>query len=77
MASLLIKNVPKTLHAKLKDRAQDHRRSLNSEVLVLLEEAIGDLAGPPTLEAIDRMRVSGDKPLTDALIARAKTEGRS
>jgi len=40
--TLTIRNVPDIVHAKLKRRAAKHRRSLNSEVLHLLEEATGE-----------------------------------
>lgn len=39
MATLTIRGVPEDLHERLKDRAEANRRSLNSEILVLLEGA--------------------------------------
>lgn len=44
MATLTIRGVPEDLHEDLKDRAERNRRSLNSEILVVLE---GALRGPP------------------------------
>lgn len=44
MPSLLIKNIPPELHARLKQRAVANRRSLNSETIHMLEEAV---AAPP------------------------------
>jgi plasmid stability protein len=41
MPTLTVQNVPSALHAKLKRRAERHRRSLNSEVLNVLEETVG------------------------------------
>ena len=41
--TLTVRNVPPALHARLKWRAEAHRRSLNSEVIALLEEAIEQL----------------------------------
>ena len=76
MAGILIKNVPDAIHRKLKARAASHRRSLNSEALVILEEACADRAGPPTLEAIDQRRVRGARPLDQELIDRARSIGR-
>jgi predicted nucleotidyltransferase len=54
MAMLTIRGVPASLHARLKDRADRNRRSLNAETLVLLERALqvepaydeGPLGGP-------------------------------
>ena len=40
MSSLTIRNIPDQLHQKLKIRAQQHHRSLNGEVLAILDEAI-------------------------------------
>lgn len=40
MPSLTLKNVPEPLLDKLRDRASSDRRSLNQEVLYLLEEAL-------------------------------------
>ena len=76
MPGLLIREVPPELHKKLKQRARAHRRSLGREALVLLEQALEDPAGPPTLEEIDKMRVRGAKPLTQDLINRARKKGR-
>ena len=39
MASLTLKNVPPDLHRKLKRRAAEHGRSLNSEAIAALREA--------------------------------------
>ena len=76
MAATLIKNVPEVLHRELKARAVRYRRSLNSEVLVILEEACADRAGPVSLEAIDRRRVRGSRPLEQGSIDRARSTGR-
>jgi len=76
MPGVLIRDVPEELHEKLKARAEAHRRSLGREALVLLEKALTTPAGPPTLEEIDRLRVKGAKPLTQALLDRARQTGR-
>ena len=41
MPSLLIKNIPEELRGQLRDRAARHHRSMNKEVIVLLERALG------------------------------------
>jgi plasmid stability protein len=43
MLTLTLKNLPRDLHAMLKESAERNRRSLNSEILVRLER---DLAAP-------------------------------
>jgi plasmid stability protein len=41
MPSLTIKGIPDDLVMRLRSRAEQHRRSVNSEVIVLLEEGLG------------------------------------
>jgi hypothetical protein len=41
MADILIKNVPKEVHEKLKEMALYHHRSMTKEALAVLEEAAG------------------------------------
>jgi plasmid stability protein len=53
MASILIKDVPVALHERLREAAARDHRSLNKEVIALLEAAL-DRAGatlPPPLRA--------------------------
>lgn len=76
MPGLLIKDLPPRLHRRLRERAKASRRSLAREAIVILEEALDERAGPPTLEEVDRMRQAGARPLTDALIEEARTRGR-
>ena len=76
MPGLLIRDLPDHLHIRLKDRATRSGRSLSREAVALLEELLGDRAGPRPLEEIDRLRVRGSSPLTDALLDRASREGR-
>jgi hypothetical protein len=40
MLTLTLKNIPKDLHARLKDSAEKNRRSLNSEILARLERDV-------------------------------------
>ena len=41
MPSLTLKGIPDDLIVRLRYRAEQHRRSVNSEVIVLIEEALG------------------------------------
>lgn len=41
MPKITIRNVPEGVHERLKQRAAQHHRSLNSELLTILEEAAG------------------------------------
>jgi plasmid stability protein len=61
MTTLTLKNIPKHLHAKLKESAARNRRSLNSEILARLEH---EFAAP----VVDRERLAADlKAFTDRL----------
>ena len=40
MTSLTIKNIPPIIYERLKMQAENNRRSLNSEVIVILEKAL-------------------------------------
>lgn len=51
MATLTIRNVPDKVHERLKARAERNRRSLNSEAVVLLEQAIDALPEEAELRA--------------------------
>jgi plasmid stability protein len=53
--TLTIRNVPEGLHAQLKRRAEQHHRSLNSEVVHLLETILEEETLDRS-EAVDRAR---------------------
>jgi plasmid stability protein len=76
MAGLLIKELPKELHRRLKARAVANRRSLSSEAITILESALHDRSGPPTLDEIDRLRTRGARPLRQSVIDRARRRER-
>lgn len=79
MPTLSIKGMPDPLYRRLKERAADNRRSLNSEILIALEQAVA--TAPPDPQALltrvdalrSKLRVS---PLTDGRLRAAKTQGR-
>ncbi len=52
MATITLKNIPEGLYGKLKDSARDHHRSINSEVIQLLESALL----PQKISAEERIR---------------------
>jgi plasmid stability protein len=78
MATLTVKDLPEKLHRQLKARALQHRRSLNREILAVLEAA----ASPRRLDPDDllasaaalRSRVGGR--LTDSDLAALRQAGR-
>lgn len=79
MATLTIKNIPDGLYVRLKERAKQHRRSINSEVIVYLEQALG--SAPLDLTAFlarvrARRQTMSRVYLTDEDLRAAKNEGR-
>jgi plasmid stability protein len=80
MPTLTIKGMPDALYRRLKERAAAHRRSLNSEILVALEQVA---SSPPAdakalLARADALRATlRTPPLTDAKLRAAKNAGRS
>lgn len=52
MATLTLKNVPDGLVRRLKERAARHRRSLNQEAIVCLEEGTGPMEEQALLQEI-------------------------
>jgi plasmid stability protein len=55
MANVLIRDVPERVVKSLKERAAQHRRSLQQELRLILEEAAG-MAAQKTLRAGRRIR---------------------
>ena len=58
MANITIKGIPEELYRLLKRRAGEHRRSINREVLVCLEQALGSRRLEPAelLAQVDAVR---------------------
>lgn len=75
MATLTVKNIPTELYERLKASAAEHRRSLNSEILVCLERALfSERLDPATqLARADALRERAAlTPVDDALIGEAR-----
>lgn len=81
MATLTIKNLPDEIYATLTKTAKRHRRSINSEAIVRLEQGL--LSVEPDLDTTlarirrnrEMMREKGVW-LTDEILDLAKNEGR-
>ncbi len=72
MASLLIKDIPVTLHQRLRREARRCHRSMNQQVIAMLEQ---DLETAVPLEL--PRPVVGAKPLTPGVLTRGVREGRA
>jgi hypothetical protein len=83
MTTITIKNLPPILYEHLKTQAKNNRRSINSEVIILLEQA---LQIAPTRTPADVQRIleetrklrelTADYVVTEEEINRWKKEGR-
>jgi len=79
MAALTLRNIPDDLYQDLKQQAVQHHRSLNREIVFLLEKSIGQEQENDMdwLEKASELRNSLDvSPLNDELLNKIKNEGR-
>ncbi len=79
MPAITLKNIPDALYARLKESAADHRRSLNSEIIVRLEQALLTARIDPDafLASADaRRKRLALPPLTERRLKAIKTAGR-
>jgi hypothetical protein len=72
MAALVLKNVPKYLHRRLKEEADRNRRSMTQQAMIALERGLGVV--PPV--KLPRKAIPTLKPLTASMIRNAIREGR-
>jgi plasmid stability protein len=79
MAKLTIKDLPDSLYEKLKSQAHANRRSIASEVTVLLERALGERATPEEelLQRAKRLRDRTPTRLTEERRREAFRRGRA
>ena len=77
MPSITIKDIPEELYQQLKNRASNNKRSMNGEMLWLLEQALLDEPRKRiTLESIRATRISLKQELNDSAIKELKAQGR-
>ncbi len=79
MPTITLKNIPDKLYERLKQSAAEHRRSLNSEMIVRLEQAVLSARIEPDayLARVDaRRRQLALPPLTERRLKTIKTAGR-
>lgn len=79
MVTITIKNVPPEIYERIKIQAKNNHRSINGEILSILEQAISI---PPidvkaTLERTRKLReMTAHYVITNAELTRWKNEGR-
>lgn len=79
MANLTLKNVPTEIHRLLKDQAERNHRSLNQEILHILEEATQEPAYRTEESLLARIRETAKHfkgTMTLEELDQAKREGR-
>lgn len=72
MPGIVIRDLPPALHARLREEACRHHRSMTKEVVTILEEVLGtstERAYPPPV----KLAIA----LTDAFLNKAKRWGRA
>ena len=80
MPTLTIKNLPPETYQRLKEAARAHRRSLNGELIVCIERALGvrRKTADEVRERAAELRAGWQgAPLTMNAIDRAKRDGRA
>ena len=80
MAAITLKSLPGPLHRQLKARAARHKRSLNQEVIAVLEEAVADSSPADSAALIEearRFREGLKLTVSPVEIAVFKNEGRA
>ncbi|OGL47073.1 MAG: hypothetical protein A2161_20255 [Candidatus Schekmanbacteria bacterium RBG_13_48_7] len=79
MTTITIKNIPDDLYEKLKKKAKENRRSINSEIILCIEQMVQStrLDAKEFLKKIDVLMDGLNIPyLTDEFLKEAKDEGR-
>ena len=79
MATVTVKNIPDDLYDRLKSLAEVNRRSINSEIILCIENAVGGRRVDPEemLKNARRLRqLTTGHPISDEEFNQAKAEGR-
>jgi antitoxin FitA len=79
MATVTVKNIPDELYERLKSVAEINRRSINSEIIMCIENTVISrrINLDEVLENARQLRqLTAGHPITDEEFHQAKTEGR-
>jgi plasmid stability protein len=79
MVSLTIKNIPQDVYARLKEAAASNRRSINSQVITIIDEALRSRQVTPEewIPTARKIReLTADYVITDEEFNEAKRAGR-
>jgi plasmid stability protein len=80
MVTITVKNIPEEIYEKIKLQAKANRRSVNSEILSIIERAVQTLTPMDAQEILERARkvrkLTAHYIITNEEIDRWKKEGR-
>jgi len=79
MPTITVKNIPEEIYEKLKRAAQINHRSINSEVIACIEQAVSSREINPDVLVAEARRLrakTAARPITDRELVQAKTAGR-
>jgi plasmid stability protein len=81
MTTITIKNLPPTLYERIKQKAKINRRSINNEIITILEQELGIRTKAEVSELLENARkvreLTAHYTLTDEEIEKAINEGRA
>jgi len=80
MVSITIKNIPSNTYERLKDLAKSNRRSINSEVIFMIEQAIQSRKVAPEKYLVEARKLrekTANTIISDDEFKQAKETGRS
>ena len=81
MTTITIKNIPPTLYERIKQKAKINRRSINNEIITILENGLGVRTQAEVEELLEGARkvreYTANYVLTDDEIEKAINEGRA
>jgi plasmid stability protein len=81
VATLTIKNLPDSLYRRLKAKAAEHRRSINSEAILAVERAVVDSGAADPEEILAALRHARTRLkgvfVTDTDLRAGRTDGRA
>lgn len=79
MPTVTVKNIPVEVYEKLKRAAEISHRSINSEIIACIEQAVGSQEVDPNLLLANARKLrtkTANHPITDRELAQAKAAGR-
>jgi len=79
MVAITVKNIPAPLYERVKERAKANHRSINNELITILEQSVmlQPINVAETLEQTRRIReLTARYVITDEELTRLKNEGR-